>query len=121
MSEKYFATRPINEIGDILKDKIDKYYVFMSQSGIFRRQYRSQLHYYGISPSSNAQTDMIRSGGKSGQLAMVKVNNYRNISQHLIQLTTSQKPAPQPVAANSDAKSQKQVTLAKGILDYYSR
>lgn len=92
----------------------------MSQSGIFRRQYRSMMHYYGISPSSNAQTDMVRNGGKAGQLAMVKVNHFRNLGQHLVQLTTSQKPAPQPVATNSDAKSQKQVTLAKGILDYYS-
>jgi hypothetical protein len=92
----------------------------MSQSGIFRRQYRSMMHYYGISPASNAQTDMVRNGGKAGQLAMVKVNHFRNLGQHLVQLTTSQKPAPQPVATNSDAKSQKQVTLAKGILDYYS-
>lgn len=93
----------------------------MSQSGIFRRQWRSMSHYFGVSPSSSAQSDMIRSGGKSGQLSMMKVNHYRNLSQHLIQLTTSQKPSPQPIAANSDAKSQKQVTLAKGILDYYSR
>lgn len=121
MSEKYFALEPIGNIGNILKDKIDRYYNFMTQSGIFRRQYRSQLHYYGISPASNAQTDMIRSGGKSGQLAMMKVNHFRNLSQHLIQLTTSQKPSPQPIATNSDATSQKQVTLAKGVLDYYSR
>lgn len=93
----------------------------MSQSGIFRRQWRSNCHYYGVSPGSNAQTDMIRAGGKSGQLAMIKVNHYRNLGQHLVQLTTSQKPSPQPIATNTDAKSQKQVTLSKGILDYYSR
>lgn len=121
MTDQYFAKQPTDKIGTVLKQKIDRYYIFMSQSGIFRRQYRSQCHYYGISPGSNAQTDMIRSGGKAGQLAMVKVNHYRNLAQHLIQLTTAQKPSPQPIAANSDAKSQKQVTLAKGILDYYSR
>jgi selenophosphate synthase len=64
---------------------------------------------------------MVRSGGKAGNLSMIKVNHYRNLGQHLVQLTTAQKPAPQPIATNTDAKSQKQVTLAKGILDYYSR
>jgi hypothetical protein len=78
-------------------------------------------HYFGISPASNAQSDMLRQGGNKGQLSMMKVNHFRNLAQHLVQLTTSQKPAPQPIATNSDAKSQKQVTLAKGVLDYYSR
>jgi len=108
-------------IGTNLKEKIDQFYTFMNQSGIFRRQFRSISHYFGVSPSSSAQTDMIRSGGKSGQLAMVKVNHYRNIAQNLVQLTISQKPVPQPIATNSDASSQQQASLAKGILDYYSR
>lgn len=121
MSDTYFAKQASQKIGNQLKSRIDRYYTFMSQSGIFRRQWRSNCHYFGVSPASNAQTDMIRSGGKSGQLAMIKVNHYRNLGQHLVQLTTSQKPSPQPVATNTDAQSQKQCTLAKGILDYYSR
>lgn len=118
---RYFAKAPINRIGSEIKAKIDQYYNFMNGSGIFRRQYRSSVHYFGVSPTSNAMTDMIRPGGKHGQLAMLKVNHLRNLGQHLLQLTTSQKPSPQPIATNSDAKSQKQATIAKGILDYYSR
>lgn len=120
-NDKYFGSLPTEQIGNELKNRVDQFYTFMNQSGIFRRQFRSISHYFGVSPSSNAQTDMIRSGGKSGQLAMMKVNHYRNLGQHLVQLTTSQKPNPQPVATNSDAKSQQQVSLAKGILDYYNR
>ena len=121
MSDQYWCKQSTQNIGNQLKDRVDRYYTFMTQSGIFRRQWRSNCHYYGVSPSTNAQTDMIRAGGKSGQLALIKVNHYRNLGQHLIQLTTAQRPQPQPVATNSDAQSQKQVTLAKGILDYYSR
>jgi hypothetical protein len=122
MSEDiYFASRPTNEIGSRLKEKVDNYYNFMRGSGVFRRQYRTCTHYFGTSPASNASTDQIRQGGKHGQISMIKVNHLRNIGQHLLQLTTSQKPAPIPVATNSDAKSQKQATVAKGILDYYGK
>jgi hypothetical protein len=119
--EIYFGSQPTEKIGSELKAKVDQFYNFMNQSGIFRRMWRSLQHYYGISPGSNAQTDLVRSGGKAGQLAMMKVNHFRNLGQNIIQLTTSSRPSPQPVAANSDAKSQQQVSLAKGILDYYNR
>jgi hypothetical protein len=119
--EMYFGSEPTEKIGSELKAKVDQFYNFMNQSGIFRRMWRSLQHYYGISPGSNAQTDLVRSGGKAGQLAMMKVNHFRNLGQNIIQLTTSSRPSPQPVAANSDAKSQQQVSLAKGILDYYNR
>jgi len=120
-SDSYFGSLPTDQIGDALHNKVDQFYNFMNQSGMFRRMWRSMQHYYGISPTSNAQSDMIRTGGRTGQLGMMKVNHFRNLAQNVIQLVTSQRPAPQPVAANSDAKSQQQVSLAKGILDYYNR
>lgn len=52
---------------------------------------------------------------------MVKVNHFRNLGQHLLQLTTSKKPSPIPIATNSDAKSQKQCTVARGVIEYYNR
>jgi hypothetical protein len=120
-TNEYFAKAETDRVGTLIKAKIEQYYTFMVGSGIFRRQYRAATHYFGTSPNSNASTDQIRQGGKHGQLSMIKVNHLRNIGQHLIQLTTSQKPAPMPVATNSDAKSQKQATVAKGVLDYYSK
>lgn len=120
-SDIYFAKKTGKEVGQELKKLIDGYYNFMNTSGIFKRMTLSNLHYHGISPHNQAQTDQIRPGGRNGNLAMVKVNHFRNFAQHLINLTTSQRPAPQPIAANTDAKSQEQATLAKGILDYYGR
>lgn len=121
MAEKYFASLPTNEVGNELRDKVEKYYNFMYNSGIFRRQYRSIMHYYGVSPTTGAQTDMIRPGGKASQLSMVKINHFRNLAQNIIQLATSQRPSPQPVATNTDAKSQQQVSVAKGAVEYYNR
>jgi len=49
------------------------------------------------------------------------VNEYRNILTHLHRLTTHQRPKFEPIAMNTDWKSQGQTLLAKGILDYYMR
>jgi len=119
--EQYFAKKPSSEIGSEIKDRIDQFYVFMNQSGIFRRMWKSMAHYYGVSPTTNASTDGIRPGGRNSQLSMMKVNHFRNLGSHLIQLIMSQRIKPQPVAINSDAKSQRQTTIAAGVIDYYSR
>lgn len=120
-NNEYFAKLPTDRVGGEIKNQIDKFYDFMNGSGIFKRQYKASMHYFGVSPSSNNSTESVRPGGKNGQLALVKINHLRNLAQHLIQLTTSQKPSPDPIATNTDAKSQQQCTLARGVLDYYSR
>jgi hypothetical protein len=120
-SDLYFAQKSGKILGGELKKLVDQYYIFMNTSGIFRRMTISNLHYHGISPHNQSQSDQIRPGGRNGNLSLVKVNHYRNFAQHLLNLTTSQRPSPQPIAANTDAKSQEQATLAKGILDYYGR
>lgn len=120
--EQYFASKDASkEYGSDLIRLVADYYNFMNTSGIFKRMTLSNLHYHGISPHNQAQTDQIRPGGRNGNLALMKVNHFRNFGQHLLNLTTSQRPSPQPMASNSDAKSLEQATLAKGILDYYSR
>lgn len=118
---QYFARASIDEIGPLLVAEVEKYYRFLLASGLFNRMYDCHLNYHGISPRTSANSHGISRGGKSGQLSMMKVNHFRNLGQHLLQLTTSQKPAPQPIATNTDAKTQEQVVIAKGILEYYSR
>lgn len=122
LKDQYFAARPNGrEYGQCLVKYVQSYYNFMNTSGLFKRASLANLHYHGISPKTQAQTDQLRPGGRNGNLAMMKVNHFRNFGQHLLNLTTSQRPSPQPIAANSDAKSLEQATLSKGILDYYSR
>lgn len=120
-SKQYFARADIETIGPLLVEEVEKFYRFLLASGMFNRFYDCHLNYHGISPKTSATSHQLNRGGKSGQLSMMKVNHFRNLGQHLLQLTTSQKPAPQPIATNTDAKTQEQVVIAKGILEYYSR
>lgn len=120
-NNSYFAMADIMTIGNLLVDEVEKYYRYLLGSGIYSKMWDSHLNYHGVSPRSNSTSHAMQRGGKNSQLALMKVNHFRNLGQHLLQLTTSQKPVPQPIATNSDAKSQEQVVIAKGILEYYSR
>lgn len=121
MSDKYIGHEVKGEIGGRLKSIVEDYFRYYTSSGIFRKQLSAHNNYYGRGDSGRTSSSEILAGGNEGQLRMVKVNHVRNMGLHLLQLTTSQKPAPQPIATNSDARSQKQVVLAKGILEYYNR
>lgn len=122
MSDKiYFANMGIAEIGPDLMRKVDEYYDHLQSSGYYKRIEKSFRAYYGMPLTGRENTLEITSGGAQDELSYIRVNHYRNLAQHLLNLTTSQRPSPQPIAANSDHKSLSQATLASGLLDYYSR
>jgi hypothetical protein len=60
-------------------------------------------------------------GGVEGELLNLPINEFRNLVDHVIGLTTSDRLAFEPQAVNNDYSTAAQVTLAKGILNDYAR
>jgi len=114
-NELYWAAAPENEIADRILEKKDKYYDALVTSGRFDLYMRSWTKY-----NQNALTGAtLNSSGAQGELTTMYVNHFRNLLLHLETMTRQQRIAYQPMATNSDKKSQSQVILATGILDYY--
>ena len=114
---EYWAAAPSEDVGNRLLEKVRQYFKFLQQSGrleIYRKSYRM---YYN-SALRGVQAEYT---GEQGELVSITVNNYRNLLKHLHTLTTSQRPAFETRAINTDHKSQAQCLLAKGLLDYYLR
>lgn len=121
-SPTYFANLETSKLGSALLERIESYYQAMQSSGQMDAIQSSLRAYYGAPyNSSQGNTKYVSKGGKYGQLRKVRVNHIRNLGLHILQLATSQRPTPQPVAVNSDAASQEAASLARGVLDYYSR
>lgn len=121
-TDQYFAALPPNEIGQKLMSKVDEFYTRRKEVGLYGRRRSAWLAYFGMSSNSSpSRSDAIMHGGQDGELSFIKVNHLRNLGQHLLNLTTAQKPTPLPIATNTDAKSHGQTILASGLLDYYSR
>lgn len=120
--EEYWATLPREDMTAELNKKIEDWYTHISTTGIFRRMRKSYLAYYGYSSVGNGHTaSEVNYGGIQGELSLLKVNQLRNIIQHMLVMTTSTRPAMDARAVNTDYKSLSQTILANGILDYYMR
>jgi hypothetical protein len=118
----YFATLPSDQLPSEIIGRIEDYYKSLDDSSMLRKYRKSYAMYYGGSVGGffNSTSD-VGYGGEQGELSLVKVNHYRNLVQHLLVMTTSQRPALEARATNTDVKSMSQTILANGILDYYMR
>lgn len=113
----YWATLPASEIADEILDRVEKYYKYISLSGRLDLYRRSWAYYYR--PRLTGAS--LQSGGDQGELTTLSINHFRNLLSHLETMTVQQRAAFEPRATNSDVKSQSQVILATGLLDYYMR
>lgn len=115
--DTYFALLPVDQIASELMKKVDKYNEYLQTSGRMRLWARSYNYYYGPA----LQGSKLNPTGQQGEFTSISVNHYRNLLTHLKTMTTSQRPAFEPRATNTDYKSQAQTILASGLLDYYLR
>lgn len=112
---EYWASVGPSEIADRVLQKVDDYYEYLSLCGRLDMYQRSWLYYYRPRLTGGMMTPT----GEQGELTAISVNQYRNLLLHLETMTTQQKAAFEPMAINSDTKSQSQVILASSLLDYY--
>jgi hypothetical protein len=86
------------------------------------RIWRSYREYYGLSQDGNWVTSSdVGTGGEQGELTVIKVNHYREFLKRILTMATSQDPAFEAQAVNTDAESAQQAILANGLCDYYTK
>ncbi len=115
--EPYWASVPSKEIADAMLEKVEKFYEYLGVSGRLDLYRRSWGYYY----RPRLTGSRLNPTGQQGELTALSVNHYRNLLLHLETMTCQQRVAFEPRATNSDVKSQSQVILAAGLLDYYMR
>lgn len=113
MNKQYWASKPQDEIGQELMRKVEDYNEYLKSSGIMSELKESYDAFYGSS--------QLGSAGAQGELTTIEVNHYGSLMRSIHTMVTSNRPAWEPRAANTDVKSQSQCILAAGLLDYYSR
>lgn len=116
----YFAQLEPDQFAACLSEKIDQEYNRRTSSGRYDLLRRSYFAYFGLDEQGNqhAASSILPAGDKA-ELSSVKVNQYRNLVQHVLVLGTSDKPNFEVQATNNSADSLREVRLSKGLLDYY--
>ena len=110
----YFAALPAKEIGSELVQRVRNYYQEINDCG------RAEL-LINLYNTYNRPANMRGYVGRQGKYAKFITNHFRNLIAHRMSMTVNQRPHFEPKAANTDYKSQAQVSLASGLLEYYNR
>ncbi len=113
----YFARKPRKEIGKEVMAKVSDYYKCLRESGLLKIYTRSYDAYY----RGFARGGVLGKAGAENEMTTMHANHYRNILLHMRNNVTSQRPAFEPRAANTDYDSQAQTIVANGVLDFFNR
>lgn len=117
----YFGNKEGKETAGILLEKADTWMNHLRSVGLRQKLQDMWRAYHGAYYASAGNGHMITFSGEQGELANLAVNHFRNIAQHMLTMTTANRPMMEARASNSDVKSLIQTTLANNILDYYMR
>ena len=114
---EYWWKKPTQECVQSLVKKGSEYYQYITATGKMAlwRLCFEQYNRGFITLGS------VSRGGTEGELLNLPINEFRNIVDHVIGLTTHDKLAFEPQPVNNDYTTAAQITLAKGILNDYAK
>lgn len=118
---QYFAAKEASETAAIVLGKADAWYNQLYNNGYLYKVREMWMAYHGAYYSGAGGGHKISFGGEQGELVNLAVNHIRNLSEHILTMITSSRPAFQARATNKDSKSLIQTKLANELLDYYMR
>ena len=108
-----------------LNARIDRYYDYLSTSGLYWVWLRSYKAYYGGAIGKNAlkgnlfDGSAIQKDGRSGEIDVLVQNHYQSIISYLLTLACGERPAFQCQASTSDYDSLSAGIIGNNIIDYY--
>lgn len=108
---EYWASVPKEKIGAEIMLKAENYRKYMRDSGFLEELQKSYDQFY-------CDTE-IRDVDES--LKAININHFANLIRHIHVMVTSQRPAWEVRAINTDSESQADTQLASGLLDYYMK
>lgn len=117
-TDKYFATDDADKTIAYLESKAATWFTTYTTNNYLQKVRTSWDCYHG---NYFEKDHDITFTGEQGELVNLPVNHYRNIARNILNMITSTRPVFQPRATNLDSKSEAQVTLASGLLEYYMR
>lgn len=99
-----------------LSEKVKSFDKYIDMSGRWLTARDLYYNYYLVNETNYTFPTFGADGFKR-----LGINHFRSILRHLLSLVTTQRVAPEPIATNTDYKSQAQVNFCKNILRYLEK
>ena len=122
-TEVYWAaTNNMDDLVGVLEDRANDYYERLVYRGLWDVMRRSYRTHYGMNDEGyDHESSLITFQGVQGELSAMKVNHYRNLIRHQVNLAIQARPEYTPRALNSDVQSISDAKVARGMLEYVLR
>jgi hypothetical protein len=111
---------PVSLIAN-LETKVEEFRNYQRSSAYWRWLIKNWQYYHNLYFDDQIDSIGVSALGEMGEIVGYAVNHFRNLIQHLLTLTTRDRPALIVRAKNSDARSLIQSRLGKSILESYFR
>ncbi len=121
MASVYFAADESNKTAGVVLERVSAWCNSWTSSGFIEKLRSLYCCYHGAYYTDAGNGHQITFSGEQGELVNLPVNHFRNIAQHILNMTCSNRPVMECRSTNTDYKSQIQTVLANSILEYYMR
>ena len=108
---EYWAAVPKEKIGEEIMRKVMAQKEYLEKSGDLKLLRKAYKEFYGNPYIENIDQSLLA----------ININHFANLVRHIHVMVTSQRPAWEPRAVNTDSESESDTQLASGLLDYYMR
>jgi hypothetical protein len=115
MKREYWARAPRDHIAAEIQAKFELYQNWLDASG-YSEMIQTLYNAFYVFDKGGFGVKL----SKDKRSAKIKVNHFKNLIERLHTMTTQAKLAYVPRARNSDAESQVQADLARGLIEYYN-
>lgn len=116
---EYIGLLPSDDLADEALRRIQNWATSVSTNGLIRRCFRNYRLYHNADPYSqiNSYWGDFGISGENGEYMNVKINHFRNILTHIMNMIFSKLPVPKARAANSSASSIESVEVCDALLE----
>lgn len=120
--DTYWANAPIDKLSSTVLTAANRYYSEISTRGLWRLWRQVYRSYFGLSEwGDQHEASLISFLGGDGELLSVRINHLRRLVRRQVTMATANPPGLNPKPTNSDFASQKQVPVARNVVDHYVR
>lgn len=119
-SDRHWATVPTEELPQVVETLKQRFWQSLEDSGRLFLWRKSERTYYGEDQWGGwKESAAVQFGGLSGEMAYIRMNQYRSIIQAILAMITSERPAFYAKAINSATRSLIEAPIATGIIQFY--
>lgn len=116
--KKYDFELKGDDLAQVLNDKVDSFREYAIQRGHLAA-WRKNQRFYENDYFGEGQASDILDSGAVGELKALAFNHFRNILRHIINNTTSNFPAFDVTAINTNIDVRRAARLGKDLIEYY--